>query len=258
LVPAILMHSLRLIVDPPASGAWNMSVDEALLETAANTGQATLRFYEWEVPTLSLGYFQAIGERQAHAASRDCPVVRRASGGGAILHDRELTYSIAIPQRAGSLAEASRLYDITPQTLIQTLAELGAAAARFDTTPQCLGPGGRPDDEPFLCFLRRSCTDIVIGGVKVVGSAQRRRRGAVLQHGSILLGRSRFAPEVPGIEEVTGIAIRGSEIVSRWPPLLAGVLRMPILIGSLTDEERTRAAELAAERFGSSQHAARR
>jgi lipoyl(octanoyl) transferase len=184
--------------------------------------------------------------------------VRRASGGGAILHDRELTYSVAITQRSGSLAEASRLYDITHETLIQTLAELGVPASRFDATPQCPGPDGRSVDEPFLCFLRRSCTDIVTGGVKVVGSAQRRRRGAVLQHGSILLGRSRFAPEVPGIQEVIGIAIRSGEIVKRWPPLLAEMLRMPILKGSPTVDERARATELANARFGSSQHAARR
>jgi len=252
------MDTLRLIVNPPASGAWNMAVDEALLETAAASGEAILRLYEWEVPTLSLGYFQAIDERQSHVASRDCPVVRRASGGGAILHDRELTYSIAIPQRAGSLAEASRLYDITHETLIQTLAEFGVSAAKFGDTPQCPGPGARPDDEPFLCFLRRSCTDIVIGGVKVVGSAQRRRRGAVLQHGSILLGRSRFAPEVPGIEEAVGMAIRASGIVSRWPPLLAGKLKMQIRPGGLTGDEQTRSMALAEGRFGSSEHMARR
>jgi len=252
------MDSLRLIVDPPASGAWNMAVDEALLETAAVAGAGTLRFYEWEVPTLSLGYFQAIDERQAHAASRDCPVVRRASGGGAILHDREVTYSLAIPQRSGSLADASRLYDITHETLIQTLAEFGVSAAKFGDTPQCSGPGTRLDDEPFLCFLRRSCTDIVIGGVKVVGSAQRRRRGAVLQHGSILLGRSRFAPEVLGIEEASGIAIRGSEIAARWPPLLAGTLGVLIRTGNLSEDEHSRAMVLAEGRFGSKEHAARR
>jgi lipoate-protein ligase A len=252
------MDILRVLIDPPASGAWNMAVDEALLETAATAGTLALRFYEWQVPTLSLGYFQAIDQRQAHAASRACPVVRRASGGGAILHDRELTYSIAIPQRAGSLAEAKRLYDITHDTLIHTLAEFGVMTAKYGNLPQCPGPGTRSDDEPFLCFLRRSCTDIVLGGIKVVGSAQRRRRGAVLQHGSILLGRSRFAPELPGIEEASGIAIRASELANRWPPLLAGKLEMQIQPASLLDGERIRATALAEGRFGSSEHAARR
>src|SRR5687767_13677741 len=92
------MPTLRLLIDPPASGAWNMAVDEALLASAA-AGVATLRFYTWSQPTLSLGYFQHAHQRDAHAASRSCPLVRRASGGGAILHDRELTYSLAVPLR---------------------------------------------------------------------------------------------------------------------------------------------------------------
>ena len=76
-----------LLLDPPASGAWNMAVDEALLEAAAADGQCTLRFYRWAEPTLSLGYFQAYCRPPAPPASAGCAVVRRPSGGGAILHD---------------------------------------------------------------------------------------------------------------------------------------------------------------------------
>ncbi len=90
----------RLIVHPPSPGAWNMAVDEALLMDAVENGVATLRFYQWSEPTLSLGYFQRYSDREQHAASRKCAVVRRQSGGGAILHDRELTYSLMLP--AGS------------------------------------------------------------------------------------------------------------------------------------------------------------
>src|SRR5437868_3979467 len=90
--------ALRLIIDSPGDGAWNMAVDEALLETAANTNQATLRLYQWRQPTLSLGYFQLAADRAQHAASAACLLIRRPSGGGAILHDRELTYSIALPR----------------------------------------------------------------------------------------------------------------------------------------------------------------
>ena len=74
-----------------------MAVDEALLLDAAENGIATLRFYEWSEPTLSLGYFQRYDDRYSHAASRDCAIVRRQTGGGAILHDRELTYSLTLP-----------------------------------------------------------------------------------------------------------------------------------------------------------------
>jgi lipoate-protein ligase A len=252
------MFSLRLIIDPPSSGAWNMAVDEALLEAAAATGQATLRLYEWEAPTLSLGYFQAIDERKSHAASRECPVVRRASGGGAILHDRELTYSIALPQAAGRTEAAIHLYSAAHESLIQLLAVLGVSAAMYGGSPQCTDNSARADADPFLCFLRRTCTDIVIGEAKIVGSAQRRRRGAVLQHGSILLGRSRFAPEVLGIEEAAGIAICSPELVARWPPHLAGLLNARLQAGSLSPEERTRAVSLVQERFGSNEHLGRR
>ena len=88
----------RLIDDGAAIGARQMALDEALLESAAERGSATLRFYRWSEPTLSLGYFQDYAERDSHAASRNCALVRRQTGGGAILHDRELTYSLAIPR----------------------------------------------------------------------------------------------------------------------------------------------------------------
>src|ERR1700682_6410647 len=90
------MHLCRLLIDPPALGAWNMAVDQALLEHAASGGW-TLRFYSWIEPTLSLGYFQAHRDRRTHTASRGLPLVRRASGGGAIVHDHELTYSLSGP-----------------------------------------------------------------------------------------------------------------------------------------------------------------
>src|SRR5688500_2618026 len=105
------MLNVRLINDPPAPGAWNMAVDEALLESAAERGIATLRLYRWSEPTLSLGYFQAAGDRIQHPASLGCPMVRRASGGGAIIHDSELTYSLAIPQPDVRAHAATDLYE---------------------------------------------------------------------------------------------------------------------------------------------------
>ena len=87
----------RLLIDPPGAGAWNMAVDEVLLEWSAEQGGCCWRLYRWQEPTLSLGYFQPYDERRRHPASRDCPAVRRLSGGGAILHDAELTYSLVVP-----------------------------------------------------------------------------------------------------------------------------------------------------------------
>ena len=89
----------HLLLDPPGDGAWNMAVDETLLEAAAAEGLCSLRFYQWAEPTLSLGYFQAYADRNQHEASRQSAVVRRASGGGAIMHDFDVTYSLAVPER---------------------------------------------------------------------------------------------------------------------------------------------------------------
>jgi lipoate-protein ligase A len=180
-----------------------MAVDELLLESAAVEGVASLRFYRWAEPTISLGYFQDMADRSRHPASRDCPVVRRATGGGAIVHDRELTYSIALP--AGHrLAEGRlELYRAVHRVILEIYADLG-----FDLS---LYPGQMEDDRraSFLCFERRAPGDIVTranGTVsyKVTGSAQRRHQGAVLQHGSILLDRSEAAPELPGLNDLAG------------------------------------------------------
>ena len=245
------MNSLRLLIDPPAGGAWNMAVDEVLLETAASAGLATLRFYEWQVPTLSLGYFQAAADREQHALSRDCPIVRRASGGWAIVHDRELTYSIALPHSSPRSASAAELYDLFHETLVQTLATFGVAAAIYrPPAGQCgAAPAADATSEPFLCFQRRSCGDIVCGGAKIVGSAQRRRKGAVLQHGSILLARSTAAPELPGIGEVAAVSIARADFSDRWLPALASRLGARPDPGELTDSEHEQVRHFALQRY---------
>ncbi len=89
--------SCRLLIDPPGAGAWNMAVDEMLLEWSAAQGGCCLRLYGWREATLSLGYFQEYADRAGHGPSRNCPVVRRLTGGGAIVHDAELTYSLVVP-----------------------------------------------------------------------------------------------------------------------------------------------------------------
>jgi lipoate-protein ligase A len=187
------MSRLRIIHDPPASGTWNMAIDEMMLETVAASGQPLLRFYEWSEPTLSLGYFQAIADRHQHAASLSCAAVRRSTGGGAILHDRELTYSIALPLADRWSQAATKMYDLFHGSLINTLAHFGFAATLCEATLH------RLTGEPFLCFQRRAKGDVLLGSHKIAGSAQRRKFGALLQHGSVLFERSRFAPELFGI-----------------------------------------------------------
>lgn len=202
--------AVRLVVDPPAAGEWNMAVDEALLESAA-AGQATLRLYAWNPATLSLGYFQRLADRATHPASAGCPVVRRESGGGAIVHDRELTYSLALPVEHPWAREAAGLYRLLHQSLAEVLTRQGIPA-RLRSEAEVV----RPTQEPFLCFLRQTAGDLLVGPHKVGGSAQRRRAGAILQHGSLLLGRSPSAPELPGLAELGWAGSGPAELVEPW------------------------------------------
>lgn len=239
----------RLIIDGPASGFWQMAVDETLLESAAE-GQATLRFYEWSEPTLSLGYFQDYGEREAHRASRDCPLVRRQTGGGAILHDQELTYSLALPLAHPLAADAMRLYRAAHAALVDTLGSFGIESQMRAGD----GPSRATADsagEPFLCFQRRSGGDVLVDGVKVCGSAQRRRRGAILQHGSLLLAASPAAPELPGIMQLRGSCPPLTDIRDGWAREMAFQLGLTLEMQSLGDLEWDRVRTLTVEKYDS-------
>jgi lipoate-protein ligase A len=253
LIPNPSLSTFRLLVDPPAHGAWNMAVDEALLEEAAAEGRCTLRLYGWSEPTLSLGYFQAYADRREHSASLACPAVRRPSGGGAILHDCELTYSLAVAECHPLAFNRLRTYQVVHEALIGALAQWGIEAEMFSQ------PGSRRSDaplcdsatkrRPFLCFQRRSPGDVLLGGVKIAGSAQRRRGGAVLQHGSVLLGRSAAAPELDGLKELTGKTISVEEFIQGWLETLGRALAVRWHHGSLPAEHRHRVESLVAEKY---------
>ena len=241
-------HACRLILDPPAAGAWNMAVDEAVLEAAAihpdQSSIPTLRFYEWLEPTLSLGYFQRVEDRQQHPPSAACALVRRSTGGGAILHHRELTYSLVWPAPDRFSARAQSLYGAVHESLIECLARQGVTAElneRAGTQPQ--------EEQPFLCFERRAVGDVVIGSSKIAGSAQRRLRGAVLQHGSVLLDGSRYAPELPGIKELTGLCLKADQLVGLWARSLASRLAVTLQPKELTAQESEAAQQIAQGKF---------
>jgi lipoate-protein ligase A len=242
-----------LIIDPPARGSWNIAVDEALLESAGE-GVTTLRLYQWSEPTLSLGYFQAVAERYGHAASRNCPLVRRASGGGAIVHDRELTYCLAVPiaERFGS--KANGLYDAVHRALIKTLAEIDVRCHWH--LPQATTASAGPP--AFLCFQRRAPGDVTCGDAKIVGSAQRRQRGGLMQHGSILLSQSVCALELPGIEQITAIRVDADDLAHRLSQRLADSLQLRWQSADLTDQETSRAAGYEIERFAAPEWTNRR
>ena len=175
----------RLLVDSAAGGAWNMAVDEVLLDgVAAGATPPTLRFYQWRPACLSLGYFQPFDVVDLEGCrALGVEVVRRPTGGRAILHDRELTYSVALPAAllghdGGVLASYYRL----SLALHDGLRQLGVPA----TLAPASGPPSTATDGP-VCFDRPSAHEILLHGRKLVGSAQVRRGGALLQHGSILI-----------------------------------------------------------------------
>ncbi|MEZ6118235.1 MAG: hypothetical protein R3C28_16925 [Pirellulaceae bacterium] len=246
------MSVARVIIDSAGSGSHNMAVDEVLLRQAASTDQVTLRFYSWSEPTLSLGYFQRFADRANHANSQNAACVRRASGGGAILHHHELTYSIAVPVQ-DRFANSDLLYLAFHETLVKTLAATGIQTRLADADDvQHVG------NAAFLCFQRRSVGDIVCGDSKITGSAQRRWRQALTQHGSILLKASPFAPELCGISDLIDCEIEVADLIAGWLPNLQTRLEMEFEASELGASELAEASALRQSKFGRSEWTKRR
>lgn len=180
-----------------------MAVDEALLKNATSDGPVVMRIYQWDRPTLSLGHFQRLEDRDSNPLTAGLPWVRRKTGGGAIVHDSELTYSIVIPNgiEGPTKGHSESLYRSIHLSLVENLRSLGWDA-KLSESCTCQTSASRKS-EPFLCFLRRSPVDILLDGDKIVGSAQRRSATGLLQHGSFLLRRSQSTPELCGLLDAT-------------------------------------------------------
>jgi lipoate-protein ligase A len=260
-----------LIIDPPASGVRNMAVDESLLIDAAEHKAATLRFYGWNEPTLSLGYFQRYTDRQQHPASSKCAVVRRQTGGGAILHDRELTYSLALPASHPLTKQNEKLYQIVHEVFVEILSPTSQGSDPYRAL-RIRGEGTKiqASDEPFLCFQRQSPGDVVfipvttpMSGVtlsqipesphacKILGSAQRRYHGAVLQHGSLLLNRSPAAPELKGWNDLANLNVATSTLISSIATQLGQALHLELHETKLPPELESIATQIANNKYGS-------
>ncbi len=173
----------RLLIMPPAPGAWNMAVDEAILEhIERGEVRPTLRLYAWEPACLSLGYAQPWADVDLESLRREnWQVVRRPTGGRAILHTDELTYAVigpaSDPRLSGSVLES---YLRLSQALIQALRLLGAPVTVHEAAS--IDRSANP-----VCFEVPSAYEITVNGRKLIGSAQARRRTGVLQHGSLPL-----------------------------------------------------------------------
>jgi lipoate-protein ligase A len=230
----VLPHEVR---DGPA----NMAFDHALLDAVdADPTSAVLRTYAWSVPTLSLGYFQPFAEVEAHARWRGAAVVRRPTGGGALWHEHELTYALIVSRSHPSAARAADLYRTVHEAIASALRNAGIPAARR-------GPAERLEARPFLCFLDRDPEDLVVRGVKLVGSAQRRRPSAVLQHGSLLISSAATAPELPGLVEVAGASGEPAAWIEPLSRAILQGLRLTARPDEPSADERGRARRLEEE-----------
>jgi lipoyl(octanoyl) transferase len=259
----------RLLITPPAPGAWNMAVDEAVLEAVAQKkSPPTLRLYAWSPPCLSLGYAQPLSDVDSEAlCHHGWQLVRRPTGGRAILHTDELTYAVIAPMDeprvAGGVLES---YSRLAQALLEALTRLGLPA-RADskyTLPDGTEPGGP------VCFEVPSNYEITVHGKKLIGSAQARRKDGVLQHGSLPLwgdltritralrfeteeARSRAAArllERAANAQLLGVLLDWDDCASAFEDAFAQTLHIAFESMDLTPQEQERAAVLAAEKYG--------
>jgi len=171
----------RLMHVPPRSAVENMARDTGLMDRARYTGEAVFSIYSWQRPTLSLGRNQTAAGRYdlRQIAERGIDVVRRPTGGRALLHWREVTYSVTAPIPDGDSLRNS--YERINRILLAGLSALGIPASESH------GPEPTPLPGELPCFAQPSEGELVVNGAKLVGSAQYRENGALLQHGSILI-----------------------------------------------------------------------
>jgi lipoate-protein ligase A len=186
MLPELPPAQWRLLRDPAKPGAWNMAVDAAILENViAHNSPPTLRLYDWDPACLSLGFAQLYADVDEDAlTTHGWQVVRRPTGGRAILHTDELTYSVIgpsdEPRLAGGVLES---YKRLSDGLMRALLLLGLPVER---QPMREGNGFGALDNP-VCFEVPSDYEITLKGKKIIGSAQARKKGGVLQHGSLPL-----------------------------------------------------------------------
>lgn len=188
---------LRVWRDPPAAGGLNMAADEALARKSEETNSVLMRLYGWQPHTVSLGCFQKITDFSQASGLAHWPVVRRPSGGGAIIHGTDITYGLAVPSSHEWSKRTEDLYSAVHGALVQELNSRDLKARLVEVAR-------REQEQNFYCFNRRAFGDLVVehpsafstfGNCKILGSAQRRLSCVVLQHGTLLLRRN---PQIQG------------------------------------------------------------
>jgi lipoate-protein ligase A len=262
--------SWRLIIDGEADGATNMAVDEAMLAaTIEGTSSATLRFYGWSPACLTLGRSQPLADVELTACRQaGVDVVRRPTGGQAILHIDELTYSVALlqsdPRATGDILES---YRHLSEGLLAGLRRLGVEAVQAKRQP-------KSDTKPTpICFDTPSDYEITFEGRKLVGSAQWRSRGGVLQHGTLPLfgDLTRIVPclvfpdsergyqgdylrqRAVTLKEALGHDVSFEQVAGALAEGFAEALNLVLMPGEITEGERALAGELRRSRYAASE-----
>jgi lipoate-protein ligase A len=239
----------RLLPWYVADGPWQMAADETLLETAA-VGIASIRFYGWSTATLSLGYFQPAAVRLTDPLLSRLPWVRRPTGGEALVHHHEITYALALPPGPPWQSRESTWPRRMHEIIRTSLASLGVMVQLCETEKR-LGH--------VLCFLHQTPGDVLCGSAKVCGSAQRRPRGALLQHGSLLLAQSPHAPALPGLHELAGLPVHSDgRVIAGITTAFAHATGWQLDHADWTEEERRRIDERKSARYANPQWNERR
>lgn len=210
------METWRLLVSPPASGAWNMAVDEALLDaTVKGESQPVIRLYQWQPACLSLGYAQKVRDVDMDRLKQNgWDIVRRVTGGRAILHTDEITYSVLAPltepRVAGTVLES---YQRIANALIKAVRALKIPVEMVtdaDTSAAAASAKGP------VCFEVPSAYELIVDGKKLIGSAQSRRKEGFLQHGAFpLFGDLRRITDALVYASEEERATAGEKVVAR-------------------------------------------
>ena len=228
------MDRLRLILDPPRPAALNMAIDEFLMHSQGFGARPTLRFYGWDKPSVSIGYFQKIGDavRKFDAVQKDIPVVRRLSGGGTVLHGEDLTFSLSIGTVNPFFPTDVKSSYLRINEAVRTgLKEL---CPQLDYADCRTVPTGKRQAGERNCFEQPACYDLLLSGKKILGASQRRIGKELLHQSSLFLSEDR--------ERLTRAIVNG--FASLW--------KVAFDEKPLSGEELAQARELEERRYGSS------
>lgn len=261
------MNTWRLLITPPARGPWNMAVDEAVLENIGRGNSLpSLRLYAWDPACLSLGHAQPFADVDtARLSGRGWEVVRRATGGRAILHTDELTYSVTgsaeEPLLAGGVLES---YNRIAQALLLAVKTLELHVEMKE---------GKEHDHAIpnpVCFEVPSTYEITVDGKKLIGSAQARKKEGVLQHGSLPLtgdltricqalvfenetaradASKRLLTRATTVESALGRAVSWETAAQAFIHAFEDQLGICFERGELSESESRRAEELVKEKY---------